>query len=55
MHLVLLVVNKHTQFAGPGRTEDNVVGVPIMPVFAAKAGGFFFIVFGVITSWSPRP
>ena len=48
VHLVLLVVNKHTQFAGPGRTENNVVGVPIMPVFAAKAGGFFFIIFGVI-------
>jgi ubiquinol-cytochrome c reductase cytochrome b subunit len=49
VHLVLLIINKHTQFAGPGKTNDNVVGVPIMPVFAAKAGGFFFIVFGVIT------
>ena len=48
-HLLLLIINKHTQFAGPGRTNDNVVGVPVMPVFAAKAGGFFFIVFGVIT------
>jgi ubiquinol-cytochrome c reductase cytochrome b subunit len=48
VHLILLVINKHTQFAGPGKTNDNVVGVPIMPVFAAKAGGFFFIVFGVI-------
>jgi len=48
VHLVLMVVNKHTQFAGPGRTNENVVGVPIMPVFAAKAGGFFFIIFGVI-------
>ena len=48
VHLLLLVINKHTQFAGPGKTNDNVVGVPIMPVFAAKAGGFFFIVFGVI-------
>jgi ubiquinol-cytochrome c reductase cytochrome b subunit len=48
VHMLLLVINKHTQFAGPGRTEQNVVGVPIMPVFAAKAGGFFFIVFGVI-------
>ena len=47
-HLLLMVINKHTQFAGPGRTNDNVVGVPIMPVFAAKAGGFFFIIFGVI-------
>ena len=32
----------------PAAPNDNVVGVPIMPVFAAKAGGFFFIVFGVI-------
>jgi ubiquinol-cytochrome c reductase cytochrome b subunit len=48
VHMLLLVINKHTQFAAPGRTNDNVVGVPIMPVFAAKAGGFFFIVFGVI-------
>ena len=47
-HLLLLVVNKHTQFAGPGKTNENVVGVPVMPVFAAKAGGFFFIVFGVL-------
>ncbi len=48
VHLLLLVINKHTQFAAPGRTNENVVGVPILPVFAAKAGGFFFIVFGVI-------
>jgi len=48
VHLLLLIVNKHTQFAGPGHTNDNVVGAPIMPGFAAKAGGFFFIVFGVI-------
>jgi ubiquinol-cytochrome c reductase cytochrome b subunit len=48
IHMVLLIINKHTQFAGPGRTNDNVVGSPILPVFAAKAGGFFFLVFGVI-------
>lgn len=48
IHMVLLVVNKHTQFAAPGRTNNNVVGSPVLPVFAAKAGGFFFLVFGVI-------
>jgi len=48
IHVIMVFVNKHTQYAGPGRTNDNVVGVPVMPVFAAKAGGFFFIVFGVI-------
>ena len=46
-HMLLLVYHKHTQWAGPGRTEENVVGFPMMPVYAAKAGGFFFIVFGV--------
>ena len=48
VHLMLMIINKHTQFAGPGRTNDNVVGYPMMPVYAAKMGGFFFIVFGVI-------
>ncbi len=48
LHLLLMVINKHTQYAAPGRTNANVVGVPIMPNFAAKAGGFFFVVFGVI-------
>jgi ubiquinol-cytochrome c reductase cytochrome b subunit len=46
-HMLLLVYHKHTQWAGPGRTERNVVGLPMMPVYMAKAGGFFFIVFGV--------
>ncbi|GAA1419177.1 cytochrome bc complex cytochrome b subunit [Agrococcus citreus] len=50
IHLVLMVVNKHTQFAGPGKTNDNVVGAPIMPLFAAKAGSFFFIVFGALVA-----
>jgi ubiquinol-cytochrome c reductase cytochrome b subunit len=46
-HMMLLVYQKHTQWPGPGRTNENVVGYPMMPVYAAKAGGFFFIVFGV--------
>ncbi|GAB49499.1 cytochrome bc1 complex cytochrome b subunit [Mobilicoccus pelagius] len=48
-HLVLVMVHKHTQYPGPGRTNDNVVGFRVMPVYAAKAGGFFFIVFGIIS------
>lgn len=47
VHLILVVYHKHTQYAGPGRTNKNVVGYPALPVYAAKAGGFFFIVFGV--------
>ena len=48
IHLMLVWYQKHTQYPGPGRTEKNVVGYPLMPVYMAKAGGFFFIVFGVI-------
>jgi ubiquinol-cytochrome c reductase cytochrome b subunit len=46
-HLILVFYHKHTQWAGPGRTEKNVVGAPLLPVYTAKAGGFFFLVFGV--------
>ena len=45
-HMVLLVYQKHTQWPGPGRTENNVVGYPLLPQYAAKAGGFFMVVFG---------
>ena len=48
IHLFMVVVHKHTQYPGPGRTEKNVVGFPVGPVYAAKAGGFFFIVFGIL-------
>ena len=47
-HLMLVWYQKHTQYPGPGRTEKNVVGYPLMPVYMAKAGGFFFVVFGII-------
>ncbi len=47
VHLIMVFYQKHTQFAGPGRTESNVVGYRLYPVYMAKAGGFFFIVFGV--------
>ncbi len=46
-HLILVVVHKHTQYPGPGKTNSNVVGFPLFPIYTAKAGGFFFIVFGV--------
>jgi len=47
-HILLVMVHKHTQYPGPGRTNENVVGFPLMPVYTAKAGGFFFLVFGVL-------
>ena len=47
-HLMMVWYQKHTQYPGPGRTNGNVVGYPFMPVYMAKSGGFFFIVFGVV-------
>ena len=40
----LLVRQKHTQFKGEGRTENNVVGSPMFPTFMAKTTGFLFMV-----------
>jgi ubiquinol-cytochrome c reductase cytochrome b subunit len=48
LHLAFVFLHKHTQFPGSGRTNNNVVGYPLFPVYTAKAGGFFFVVFGVI-------
>ena len=47
-HLLMVWFQKHTQFPGPGRTENNVVGIRILPVFAVKAVGFGLLVFGVL-------
>ncbi|AEG44572.1 cytochrome bc complex cytochrome b subunit [Isoptericola variabilis] len=48
LHLFLMVLNKHTQYPGGGRTDRNVVGSPAVPAFATKMGGNFFIIFGVL-------
>ncbi|MDY3127844.1 MAG: cytochrome bc complex cytochrome b subunit [Corynebacterium sp.] len=51
-HLILVWFQKHTQFPGPGRAENNVVGVRIMPVFATKAIGMGFMTAGVLALMS---
>jgi ubiquinol-cytochrome c reductase cytochrome b subunit len=47
-HLILIFYHKHTQYPGPGRDNRSVVGMPFLPVYMAKAGGFFFLTFGVL-------
>jgi ubiquinol-cytochrome c reductase cytochrome b subunit len=49
-HLAMVWHQKHTQFKGPGRTEDNVVGERVWPAFAMKSIGLFFLVAGVIAA-----
>jgi ubiquinol-cytochrome c reductase cytochrome b subunit len=47
-HLAMVWFQKHTQFPGAGRTETNVVGVRVMPVFAVKSGAFFAVTAGIL-------
>ncbi|WOX08980.1 cytochrome bc complex cytochrome b subunit [Streptomyces sp. N50] len=47
-HLILVFYHKHTMYPGPGHNQKSVVGMPFLPVYMAKAGGFFFLVFGVL-------
>ncbi|KAA1432031.1 cytochrome bc1 complex cytochrome b subunit [Mycolicibacter arupensis] len=48
VHMALVWFQKHTQFPGPGRTETNVVGVRVLPVFAIKSGAFFAMITGIL-------
>ena len=47
-HLALVWYQKRTQFPGPGRAENNVVGVRILPLFGIKAAAFGLITAGVL-------
>ncbi|MCQ4080079.1 ubiquinol-cytochrome c reductase cytochrome b subunit [Streptomyces sp. RB6PN25] len=49
-HLILVVYLKHTHWGGPGRTNSNVVGAPMVPQFTAKTTGFFFMIFGLLAA-----
>ncbi len=48
LHLFLMVMHKHTQYPGSGRTNSNVVGYPALPAYAGKLLFNLFVVFGVI-------
>jgi ubiquinol-cytochrome c reductase cytochrome b subunit len=47
-HMGLLWHQKHTQFRGPARTEHNVVGTRLYPVFVLKTTGFLALVFSML-------
>jgi quinol---cytochrome-c reductase cytochrome b subunit len=50
LHMAVLWRQKHTQFAGPGRTETNVVGSRLWPSYAAKSLGLFLAVAAVLAA-----
>jgi ubiquinol-cytochrome c reductase cytochrome b subunit len=41
-------LTKPAQYPGPGRTEGNVVGIPVLPNAAARTGGLFLMVTGLL-------
>jgi ubiquinol-cytochrome c reductase cytochrome b subunit len=49
-HMMILWHQKHTDFPGPGKTEDNVIGTKFYPGFFLKTNGFLFMVFGMVTA-----
>jgi ubiquinol-cytochrome c reductase cytochrome b subunit len=50
VHLLILVRQKHTQFRGRDRAEDNVVGERVWPGFAIKSIGLMFLTSGVLVA-----
>ena len=48
VHLAMIMRQRHTQFPGPGRREDNVVGTPMWPGYALRSLGLFMLVAAVL-------
>lgn len=47
-HLAIVWRQKHSQFPGPGRTEHNVVGSPMWPIYAVKSTALFAVIVFVV-------
>ncbi len=48
VHLTIIMIQRHSQFPGPGRREDNVVGTPMWPGYALRSLGLFAAVAAVL-------
>jgi ubiquinol-cytochrome c reductase cytochrome b subunit len=48
IHLVIIMIQRHSQFPGPGRREDNVVGTPMWPGYALRSLGLFAAVAAIL-------
>jgi ubiquinol-cytochrome c reductase cytochrome b subunit len=47
-HLAIIVRQRHTQFPGPLRAEDNVIGTPMWPGYALRSAGLMLLVAAVL-------
>lgn len=48
LRIASIYSTKPAQFTAPGRTEGNVVGIPLFPDAAARAGGLLSVVMAII-------
>ena len=48
IHLLSIMRQHHTQFRGPGRTENRVVGSPMWPAYALRSIGLMLAVSSVL-------
>ncbi len=48
IHLLIVWLQKHTQYKGPGATEHNVVGLRLWPGQTFRSVGLFFLTVAVI-------
>ncbi|HEX3910110.1 MAG TPA: cytochrome b [Solirubrobacteraceae bacterium] len=48
VHLAIIMLQRHSQFRGPGRRENNVVGTPMWPGYALRSLGLFAAVAAVL-------
>ncbi len=48
VHLAIIMRQKHSQFPGPGRTEENVVGTAMWPAYMLRALGMMMATFGML-------
>ena len=48
VHLAIIMIQRHSQFRGPGRHEDNVIGTPMWPGYALRSVGLFAAVAAVL-------
>jgi ubiquinol-cytochrome c reductase cytochrome b subunit len=48
LHLTLIMRQRHTQFAGPLRSERNVIGTPMWPGYALRSIGLLLVVAAIL-------
>ncbi len=50
LHLGILWLQRHSEYAGPGRDDRTIAGTPLVPAYALRTGGYFFLCAGVLTA-----